>query len=49
VVELDGFPHNRGIAAVMPLPELVAQHRYRLGILAIGGVSLHDVPPQDGS
>jgi hypothetical protein len=24
MVELDGFPHNRGIAAVMPLPELEA-------------------------
>ena len=27
MVELDGFAHDRGIAAVMPLPELVAQYR----------------------
>ena len=49
MVELDGFPHNRGIAAVMPLPELVAQYRYGLGILAIGGIGRHNVPAQDGS
>jgi len=48
MVELDGFPHNRGITAIMPLPELVAQYRYRLGILAIGGVGRHNVPAQDG-
>src|SRR5947209_5343720 len=33
----------------MALPELVAQYRYRLGILAIGGIGGHNVPPQDGS
>jgi hypothetical protein len=49
MVELDGFPHNHGIAAVMTLPELVAQYRHGLGILAIGGIGGQNVPAQDGS
>ena len=31
----------------MPLPELVAQDRHGLGILAIGGIGRHDVPAKD--
>src|SRR4051794_10356200 len=49
MVELDALSHNAGIAAVMPLPEFVAQYRDRLGILAIGSIGWHDVPAQDGS
>ena len=48
MVELDGLSHHSGIAAVVPLPELVAQYRYRLGILPIGGIGGHDVPAKQG-
>ena len=48
MVELDGFSHDSGIAAVVPLPELIAQDRYGLRILPIGGIGGHEVSAEQG-
>jgi hypothetical protein len=48
VIELDGFTHDRWITTEVTLPEFVAQHCDGLWILAIGHISRHDVPAQEG-
>jgi hypothetical protein len=49
VVELDGLVHDRGIAAVVPLPELLAQDGDGLRILAVGRVGGNEVAAQERS
>ena len=48
MVELDGFSHDRGIATVVPLPELEAQYCYGLRILAVRRVGGDKVAAQQG-
>ena len=46
VNQLDILPDNCWIPVVVPLPELVAQYRYLLGILIIGRVGGQKVTAQ---
>ena len=48
MVELDGFSHDCGIAPVVPLPELEAQYRHGLRILAVRRVGGDKVAAQQG-
>ena len=48
VGELDGLSYDVGIPAIMPLPELVTQHRHRLRILSVRRVGRNHVSAQQG-
>ena len=48
MVELDGLSDDRGIATVVPLPELEAQHCHGLRILAVRRVGGDKVAAQQG-